>query len=99
MGMVDAVTARWHGDNYQARIFWENAFNLLLPHSCVVEVTFEANGPKAFDDVVVKYDPPVARSGPERVSAEYHQVKRSEEHKSELQSLMRISYAVFCLKT
>src|SRR3546814_5221503 len=24
---------------------------------------------------------------------------RSEEHKSELQSLMRISYAVFCLKT
>jgi len=73
--MADAVMARWHGDNYQARIFWENAFNLLLPHSCVVEVTFEANGPKAFDDVVVKYDPPVARSGPERVSAEYHQVK------------------------
>src|SRR3546814_1728027 len=25
--------------------------------------------------------------------------KRSEEHTSELQSLMRISYAVFCLKT
>jgi hypothetical protein len=73
--MVDAVTARWHGDNYQARIFWENAFNLLLPYSCVVEVTFEANGPKAFDDVVVKYDPPVVRSGPERVSAEYHQIK------------------------
>ena len=73
--MADAVTARWHGDNYQARIFWENAFNLLLPHSCVVEVAFEANGPKAFDDVVVKYDPPVVRSGPERVSAEYHQVK------------------------
>src|SRR3546814_6381834 len=27
-----------------------------------------------------------------------HQIKRSEEHTSELQSLMRISYAVFCLK-
>src|SRR3546814_6603069 len=27
------------------------------------------------------------------------QVSRSEEHKSELQSLMRISYAVSCLKT
>src|SRR3546814_7069237 len=26
------------------------------------------------------------------------EVKRSEEHTSELQSLMRISYAVFCLK-
>jgi SMODS-associated and fused to various effectors sensor domain len=73
--MADAVTARWHGDNYQARIFWENAFNLLDASSCVVEVSFEADGPKAFDDVVVKYDPPVARSGPNRISAEYHQVK------------------------
>src|SRR3546814_8200422 len=27
-----------------------------------------------------------------------HDAKRSEEHTSELQSLMRISYAVFCLK-
>src|SRR3546814_3736854 len=27
-----------------------------------------------------------------------HQVERSEEHTSELQSLMRISYAVFCFK-
>src|SRR3546814_4180369 len=32
------------------------------------------------------------------VSAERDAVKRSEEHTSELQSLMRISYAVFCLK-
>src|SRR3546814_1495860 len=29
---------------------------------------------------------------------EYETVPRSEEHTSELQSLMRISYAVFCLK-
>src|SRR3546814_7254767 len=28
-----------------------------------------------------------------------HKIVRSEEHTSELQSLMRISYAVFCLKT
>ncbi|KAB2688799.1 SAVED domain-containing protein [Brucella pseudogrignonensis] len=73
--MANAVTARWHGDNYQSRIFWENAFNLLDDHSCVVEVTFEADGPKSFDDVVVKYDPPVVRSGPDRVAAEYHQIK------------------------
>src|SRR3546814_6766349 len=35
-----------------------------------------------------------------RVGAELHQRRadRSEEHTSELQSLMRISYAVFCLK-
>src|SRR3546814_7020952 len=30
--------------------------------------------------------------------ADCHAVRRSEEHTSELQSLMRISYAVFCLK-
>src|SRR3546814_6923952 len=29
----------------------------------------------------------------------HHRHHRSEEHTSELQSLMRISYAVFCLKT
>src|SRR3546814_9444057 len=28
----------------------------------------------------------------------HHRASRSEEHTSELQSLMRISYAVFCLK-
>src|SRR3546814_10430476 len=31
-------------------------------------------------------------------SAQFHSPFRSEEHTSELQSLMRISYAVFCLK-
>src|SRR3546814_1297450 len=30
---------------------------------------------------------------------DFHRAARSEEHTSELQSLMRISYAVFCLKT
>src|SRR3546814_13051441 len=34
----------------------------------------------------------IAVGGPERL------IDRSEEHTSELQSLMRISYAVFCLK-
>src|SRR3546814_7570553 len=32
------------------------------------------------------------------VGAAFGGLKRSEEHTSELQSLMRISYAVFCLK-
>src|SRR3546814_6707078 len=34
----------------------------------------------------------------ELLFAEADRVRRSEEHTSELQSLMRISYAVFCLK-
>src|SRR3546814_5505074 len=41
-----------------------------------------------------------ARSNPARESgaARCQDLARSEEHTSELQSLMRISYAVFCLK-
>src|SRR3546814_8969011 len=42
-----------------------------------------------------------ARMMPRRSSASIHRrihATRSEEHTSELQSLMRISYAVFCLK-
>src|SRR3546814_3078482 len=38
------------------------------------------------------------RSRGRRIGVGYAQVRRSEEHTSELQSLMRISYAVFCLK-
>src|SRR3546814_7904854 len=40
--------------------------------------------------------PPLPRSTP---GPSGFQGRRSEEHTSELQSLMRISYAVFCLKT
>src|SRR3546814_9516096 len=37
---------------------------------------------------------------PSPIGGDFHQchIMRSEEHTSELQSLMRISYAVFCLK-
>src|SRR3546814_5784781 len=47
---------------------------------------------------------PVGASGVAQAVEIYWQLtaqagKRSEEHTSELQSLMRISYAVFCLKT
>lgn len=73
--MSNSVTPKWHGDNYQARIFWENVLNLLDSTSGVKEVSFEADGPKAFDDVVVKYDPPRVSGRTHRVTADYHQVK------------------------
>src|SRR3546814_4331443 len=41
--------------------------------------------------------PAAIEAGPQSVMASFS--SRSEEHTSELQSLMRISYAVFCLKT
>src|SRR3546814_12509096 len=42
----------------------------------------------------------IAREGTHMADSEppVHKLQRSEEHTSELQSLMRISYAVFCLK-
>src|SRR3546814_9310758 len=39
------------------------------------------------------------KRGPASRARECRSAARSEEHTSELQSLMRISYAVFCLKT
>lgn len=75
--MSNAVEPRWHGDNYQSRFFWIHAASLLdAERPEIVEVTFEADGPKAFDDVVVRYDPgrPSA-SGPGRVTVDYHQIK------------------------
>src|SRR3546814_5639770 len=45
--------------------------------------------------VIVKHERHAASPSP---SASRSALRRSEEHTSELQSLMRISYAVFCLK-
>src|SRR3546814_7662371 len=44
------------------------------------------------------YETIMVNCNPETVSTDYDTSDRSEEHTSELQSLMRISYAVFCLK-
>src|SRR3546814_1376648 len=38
------------------------------------------------------------RTMADEVAEQRHRIDRSEEHTSEIQSLMRISYAVFCLK-
>src|SRR3546814_5011578 len=46
----------------------------------------------------VRVDPRQQFFGHERFGDVVHRARRSEEHTSELQSLMRISYAVFCLK-
>src|SRR3546814_2134458 len=58
----------------------------------------------AYDEIMWRYEEPIPACPPiaDYVSFYWHEVdhwyERSEEHTSELQSLMRISYAVFCLK-
>src|SRR3546814_16837271 len=51
---------------------------------------------RRLDGAARQRDPAVVETKDHRVSVTL--LRRSEEHTSELQSLMRISYAVFCLK-
>src|SRR3546814_9672928 len=62
-----------------------------LPH-LALRAAARAAGDRAFPPDPSPSQAPVAP--PDR----RHQPRRSEEHTSELQSLMRTSYAVFCLK-
>src|SRR3546814_4696030 len=50
------------------------------------------------DGLLTRRGAVVTAVGEEGVTTAPRRVSRSEEHTSELQSLMRISYAVFCLK-
>src|SRR3546814_7669463 len=59
----------------------------------------EAQQGLAGHTVVAEEGSGVALVGHQQVVAGHGKAERSEEHTSELQSLMRISYAVFCLKT
>src|SRR3546814_6362522 len=45
-----------------------------------------------------RHEVETAQSGEHHIGDDHPPDRRSEEHTSELQSLMRISYAVFCLK-
>src|SRR3546814_3454248 len=57
--------------------------------------TNNANGARI---IVKRQDGSFARAEDDTRMLQFGSKKRSEEHKSELQSLMRIAYAVFCLK-
>lgn len=63
--MATSVLANWHGHDYQARYFWIEASRLKNPQQdFVIEVSYEADGPKAFDDVITRYNPPAAAPDP-----------------------------------
>src|SRR3546814_510079 len=48
-------------------------------------------------EIIANYQDQLDQLGAKTVYTDDSQINRSEEHTSELQSLMRISYAVFCL--
>src|SRR3546814_2675369 len=67
------------------------------PVTCALAMVFRLDGD---DDALGYLDRLGERRNVERarVACSYRVIKRSEEHTSELQSLMRNSYAVFCLQ-
>src|SRR3546814_9229612 len=54
--------------------------------------------PRPLRTPALRLPPLPGRTRPKAAPRRQHRRRRSEEHTSELQSLMRISYAVFCLK-
>src|SRR3546814_10359288 len=85
-----AGTFKPTADGYSGRI---RMFGI---NEAIIVVPAEPNDAENAPDYRVHLD---EEAGPE-IGAGWKRVgeKRSEEHTSELQSLMRISYAVFCLK-
>src|SRR3546814_4956552 len=78
---------------------WSTACSIAWPAPCARkswEATVTATRLPAEFELIARYFAPLARgnAGAEGLADD----ARSEEHTSELQSLMRISYAVFCLK-
>src|SRR3546814_4259262 len=72
----------------------------LLPTERLRQPKFARDEAAVGHEIALITGPPVLMLGAHRPSGQELDVlkQRSEEHTSELQSLMRISYAVFCLK-
>src|SRR3546814_5806623 len=79
------ITVRAYAAYFRSRISFLSCSILATPLSSLLSPSFD------FDRSLI----PISR--PETELARFF-ARRSEEHTSELQSLMRISYAVFCLK-
>ena len=73
--MARAVSARMQGDDYQARFFWLQVCRLFQPHTKVASVGYEVADAKAFDDVVVSYNPQVNDDRGGVIATDYFQIK------------------------
>src|SRR3546814_1491103 len=84
-GEYQVDTADHAGDKYRAR-FQERPEHQREPDREIDHVLHQIISENQIEGVYPEHGVPILRT------------ERSEEHTSELQSLMRISYAVFCLK-
>src|SRR3546814_3061253 len=95
-----------HANNKTKRTFLPNLQNVTLMSDALergVKLRVSMSGLRSVEHVG-GLDNWLAKTSDEKLSLKARRLKReiekkrSEEHTSELQSLMRISYAVFCLK-
>lgn len=73
--MANAIAPRQHGDNYQARHFWQHALPMLDANSDIKSIAYDFSDKKAFDDVVITFDPPRGQTHREPLTTHYMQVK------------------------
>src|SRR3546814_6380606 len=92
--IVPAVAARLHAQAAATRIVWIAGNHDGLAGGAWGGTVAEE---MVVDGIVLRHQCRADEPRPE-ISGHFHPKLRSEEHTSELQSLMRISYAVFCLK-
>src|SRR3546814_2376288 len=108
MGLRDALGRRWHGrraqrDLTRVRRGLEDGFDVLdethLQHF-VGFVEHQITDAGQIERAALEMVEHASRRADDDMYAapQRRELRRSEEHTSELQSLMRISYAVFCLK-
>lgn len=73
--MSNAPAALQQGFDYQARWFWIQACRLFEAETKVGKVVYEAEEPRAFDDVVVCFTQPVQDERGNGVTREFYQLK------------------------
>src|SRR3546814_4681986 len=91
VGPLDDNAAHAHAQQHPEDLCWRDGMAAWKPVGGVLELAPSANVPPPSM-------PALPSTGSGRGQADEVDYRRSEEHTSELQSLMRISYAVFCLK-
>src|SRR3546814_10591125 len=92
--LYSATNAGW-GGQVQPRVFIDADKRIVLTADFVDQTGTKLKGVFLRKETPTGEQVTTAESGQFALSADR---SRSEEHASELQSLMRISYAVFCLK-
>lgn len=75
MNIAKAIIARQDGDNKQALRFCIEACRMFHEHTHVVEVGFEMEDCRGFDDIMVEYSPAVTDGRGERTRFDHFQVK------------------------